>query len=106
MAVITPHERRALKMGGLTFRAVNNPFRQQLIEVLGDRGPITVQNLQRLLRAEQSVVSQHLGILRKAGVAVAVRDGKWRRYSLDQSRLEELVSIGLEIGTTQKEKEA
>jgi DNA-binding transcriptional ArsR family regulator len=42
------------------------------------------------LRLEQSVASQHLAILRKAGFVKTDRDGKFIYYSVNTERLEEL----------------
>ena len=52
---------------------------------------MTVTDIYVKLRLEQSVASQHLAILRKAGVVQTERDGKFIFYSLgyqpDQSDL-------------------
>jgi ArsR family transcriptional regulator, virulence genes transcriptional regulator len=45
------------------------------------------------LRLEQSVASQHLAILRKAGVLNTDRDGKFIYYSLNKERIEEIANL-------------
>jgi len=45
------------------------------------------------LRLEQSVASQHLAILRKAGVVLTERNGKFIFYSLDKGRLGHISTI-------------
>jgi DNA-binding transcriptional ArsR family regulator len=42
------------------------------------------------LRLEQSVASQHLAILRKAGFVKTDRDGKFIYYSVNINRMQEL----------------
>ena len=54
------------------------------------QGRITVTEIYVKLRLEQSVASQHLAILRKAGFVNTDRDGKFIYYSVNTNRLEEL----------------
>jgi ArsR family transcriptional regulator len=46
------------------------------------RGPRTVSELNASLRLEQSLLSHHLQVLRKAGFVAAAREGKSVRYSI------------------------
>jgi DNA-binding transcriptional ArsR family regulator len=45
------------------------------------------------LRLEQSVASQHLAILRRAGIVATSRDGKFINYSVSYTRLAEVVAF-------------
>ena len=45
------------------------------------------------MKIEQSVASQHLAILRKAGVVSSVREGKFIFYSLNKNQLEKIASF-------------
>ena len=58
--------------------------------MIDEHGRITVTELYVKLRLEQSVASQHLAILRKAGFVKTVRDGKFIFYSVNTDRLKEL----------------
>jgi DNA-binding transcriptional ArsR family regulator len=40
------------------------------------------------MRLEQSVASQHLAILRRAGIVLPERDGKFMHYKLNIERLQ------------------
>jgi DNA-binding transcriptional ArsR family regulator len=51
---------------------------------------MTVTEIYIQLRLEQSVASQHLAILRKAGFVNTDRDGKFIYYSVNHNRLDEL----------------
>jgi len=51
---------------------------------------MTVTSIYIKLRLEQSVASQHLAILRRAGVVITERQGKFIYYSLDQDRLTQI----------------
>lgn len=76
-----------LRKAVLVLRAVNHKLRQRMIDLLEENQRMTVTDLYVKLRLEQSVASQHLAILRKAGVVQTERDGKFIYYSLDKSRI-------------------
>lgn len=82
-----------LREAVLVLRAVNHKLRQSIIELLETNEKMTVTDIYVKLRLEQSVASQHLAILRKAGVAATTRDGKYIYYSLDKERLKEIGSL-------------
>src|SRR5258705_4171508 len=79
-----------LKKAALVLRAVNHKLRQQILKLIDEHKRITVTELYVKLRLEQSVASQHLAILRKAGFVKTVRDGKFIFYSVNTDRLKEL----------------
>ncbi len=79
-----------VKKAALILRAVNHKLRQQILKLIDEQGKITVTEIYVKLRLEQSVASQHLAILRKAGFVKTDRDGKFIYYSVNSSRLEEL----------------
>ena len=79
-----------VKKAALILRALNHKLRQQIIKLIDEQGKMTVTELYVKLRLEQSVASQHLAILRKAGFVKTVRDGKFIYYSVNTSRLHEL----------------
>ena len=79
-----------LKKGALVLRAINHKLRQQILKLIDESGRMTVTEIYVKLRLEQSVASQHLAILRKAGFVKTERDGKFIYYSVNTERLEEL----------------
>lgn len=87
-----------LRKAVLTLRAINHPLRKQMITLLEENNQLTVTDIFIKLRLEQSVVSQHLAILRKAGVLNTIRDGKFIHYSLNKERLEEISQLITELG--------
>ena len=82
-----------LKKAALILRAINHKLRQQMMKLLNQHGKMTVTEIYVKLRLEQSVASQHLAILRKAGYVNTVRDGKFIYYSVNHDRLEQVHSI-------------
>ena len=79
-----------LKKASLILRAINHKLRQQVLKLIDEQGKITVTEIYVKLRLEQSVASQHLAILRKAGFVKTERDGKFIYYTVNTTRLEEL----------------
>ena len=76
-----------LKKAALVLRAINHKLRQQILKLIQQKGEITVTEIYVKLRLEQSVASQHLAILRKAGFVITNRDGKFIYYSASEERL-------------------
>jgi DNA-binding transcriptional ArsR family regulator len=79
-----------VKKAALTLRAVNHKLRQQILKLIDEHQKMTVTEIYVKLRLEQSVASQHLAILRKAGFVKTERDGKFIYYSINTSRLQEM----------------
>src|SRR5580698_1142507 len=77
----------SLKKASMILRALNHKLRQQIIRLLDENKRLTVTELYIQLRLEQSVASQHLAILRRAGVVKTERDGKFIYYTINNDRL-------------------
>ncbi|MEZ5053577.1 MAG: metalloregulator ArsR/SmtB family transcription factor [Chitinophagales bacterium] len=81
---------QVLRKSVLVLRAVNHKLRQDMIQLIHQEGKMTVTDLYVKLRLEQSVASQHLALLRRAGIVVTSRDGKYIYYAVDTERLDEI----------------
>jgi len=79
-----------VKKAALILRAVNHKLRQQILKLIDEHGKMTVTEIYVKLRLEQSVASQHLAILRKAGFVKTDRNGKFIYYFVNSNRLQEL----------------
>ena len=79
-----------LKKAALILRALNHKLRQQMIKLLDESGRLTVTEIYVRLRLEQSVASQHLAILRRTGIVVTQRDGKFIYYAVNYARIAEV----------------
>ncbi|TVR77841.1 MAG: transcriptional regulator [Chitinophagaceae bacterium] len=86
-----------LRKAVLTLRAVNHKLRKQIIKLLEEHDRLTVTEIYVKLRLEQSVASQHLAILRRAGVVRTDRDGKYIHYSLNRPRIAEVSALVEEL---------
>lgn len=86
-----------LRKAVLVLRAVNHKLRQRVIDLLEESESLTVTDIYIKLRLEQSVASQHLAILRRAGVVATEREGKFIYYSLDRDRLAQISRLVEEL---------
>ena len=76
------------------FKALSDPTRLRLVKLLNEcrpgvckGGPLCVNALAHQLGVTQSAVSQHLRILRQAGLVRGARRGTFMHYSLDAQGL-------------------
>jgi DNA-binding transcriptional ArsR family regulator len=79
-----------MKKAAMILRAMNHKLRQQMIKLLDENKKMTVTDIYVKLRLEQSVASQHLAILRRAGIVATDREGKFIYYSVNYSRISEV----------------
>jgi len=77
----------------MTLRAINNPLRKRIIDLVNANTDITVTKIYKKLKIEQSVASQHLAILRKAKFLTATRNGKFIYYNVNVDRFEEIGAL-------------
>lgn len=82
-----------LRKAVLVLRAINHKLRQRVIDLLEENEKMTVTDIYIKLRLEQSVASQHLAILRRAGVVATERQGKFIFYGLDKDRLGQISKL-------------
>ncbi len=79
-----------VKKASLILRALNHKLRQQMIKLLDESDRLTVTEIYVKLRLEQSVASQHLAILRRTGIVMTQRDGKFIYYAVNYKRVAEV----------------
>ena len=69
-------------------RALAHPLRLKILEFIDRHRRINVNKIYNTLKIEQSITSQHLRILRLAGLVHAERNGKFIHYTIDYDRVE------------------
>jgi DNA-binding transcriptional ArsR family regulator len=74
------------------FTAVASPVRREVLRLLRDEGPQPVQRLADHFDMRRPSFSEHLKVLRDAGLVAERRDGRQRLYSLRAEPLAELSS--------------
>ena len=68
-------------------RALAHPLRMQILEFIDKHKTINVNKIYNTLKLEQSITSQHLRILRMAGLVITHREGKFIHYSVDYGKV-------------------
>lgn len=76
-----------MRKGALILRAMNHKLRRQILSFVDTAGKTNVTDLYKALQIEQSVASQHLGILRTAQLVKTERTGKQIWYSVNHDRI-------------------
>ena len=78
------------------FRVLGHPVRIRVLELL-QAGPLAVRDLLGEIDVEPSTLSQHLAVLRRAGVVASVRDDGLVRYALSTPAVADLLAAGRRI---------
>ncbi len=68
-------------------RAIAHPLRLKILIFINDNGKTNVQRIYSSLHIEQSITSQHLRVLRDAGLVLTIRSGKFIFYSLNHESI-------------------
>ena len=84
-------QQEKLQVSTELMRALAHPLRLKILEFLDQNKNIQVNQIYNTLKIEQSIASQHLRILKNAGVLVADKDGKYMHYNIDYSRVSNAV---------------
>lgn len=82
-----------LRKAVLNVRAIDHEFRKKIINMLLEKDTMTVTDVYQALNLEQSVASQHLAVLRRAGLVQTGRNGKYILYSVNTERLHEINTL-------------
>jgi DNA-binding transcriptional ArsR family regulator len=86
---MAPEERN---FGSVMFKALANPARLHILEVLAE-GPASVNRIAERVGLKQSMASQHLSALLRAGVVVRRANGNVRIYSLRGQRIAQILML-------------
>ncbi len=94
MESINPNNIASLRIAAHTLRAINHPLRQRLmITIEANKNAMDVTSIYNKLNLEQSVVSQHLAILRQSNFVTTKRNGKSISYSVDHKQVNKIINI-------------
>lgn len=84
--------REQREFGAQMFSALGNPSRLHILEHLA-QGPASVKEIAEAVGLKQSITSQHLSALYRAGVVVFKAEGNRRIYSLRGPRIARILSL-------------
>ena len=81
------------------FKVLGVESRISIIELLKQKGPMCVSELSEALGISPSAVSQHLKVLKYAGLVRNERKGYWIPYQVDPAALEQCNELLSEVCT-------
>ncbi len=76
-------DHQKLQYSTILMKALAHPLRLRILEFIDSQGVINVNKIYNTLKIEQSVTSQHLRLLRMAGVVNANKEGKYVHYDIN-----------------------
>ena len=80
-------------------RALAVETRVKIIDLLKSKGPLGAKNIAELIGITPAAVSQHLKILRQAGLVRSERKGYWIPYTINEEEMENCRQILNDICT-------
>lgn len=90
-------DRKLYELQAQLCKTLSNPKRLEILDVLKASGEITVNALAEALEIPKANTSQHLAVLRQAGVVNSRRDGINVYYSLRSERISEACALTRQI---------
>jgi DNA-binding transcriptional ArsR family regulator len=81
------------------FKVLGVESRIRIIDLLKQKGPLGVNELSDALGITPSAVSQHLKVLRYAGLVRSERKGYWLPYEIDQAALDQCQELLVRVCT-------
>lgn len=81
------------------FKVLSVDTRVKIIDLLKARGPLGAKGIAEMIGITPAAVSQHLKILKQAGLVRSERQGYWIPYSIDEKAMENCREILTEMCT-------
>ncbi len=81
------------------FKVLSVETRVKIIELLKAQGPLGAKDIAATIGITTAAVSQHLKILKQAGLVRSERKGYWIPYSIDENAMENCRQILNEVCT-------
>ncbi len=81
------------------FKVLSVETRVKIIDLLKSQGPLGAKEISKTIGITTAAVSQHLKILKQAGLVRSERKGYWIPYSIDEKAMENCREILTEVCT-------
>lgn len=89
---------KKINRAAFIIRALQNPDRQRILRYILANNESVVSQLCSKLKVEQSIMSQHLAILRTANLVTTRRDGKYIYYTLATKNWNKVIELVGRLG--------
>ena len=90
-------EKKLYEMQAELCKTLSNPKRLEILDILKEQGEISVNSLAEILAIPKANTSQHLAVLRQAGVVNTRKDGINVYYSLRSEKISEACALTRQI---------
>jgi DNA-binding transcriptional ArsR family regulator len=90
LVIIMEHNQTFFEMEAEVINGMAHPIRLEILELLRD-GEVCVCHIQAMLGQRQAYISQHLNVLRKAGLVTSRRDGLRVYYQASDPKVIEML---------------
>jgi len=90
-------DEKKLKKAVLVLKSMNHKLRQEIVKLIDSKKEITVTEIYKKLKTEQSVVSQHLALLRHSKVLNTRKEGRCVFYTVNHDRVLQIKTLVEEI---------
>lgn len=80
-----------LRISSEILRALCHPLRMKILQFIDENENINVNKIYNTLKLEQSITSQHLRILRNAGIVTTQREGKFIYYHINYDKVDDVM---------------
>ncbi|ALE07724.1 hypothetical protein AL755_09985 [Arthrobacter sp. ERGS1:01] len=73
----------------MVFSALADPTRLTIVDLLAQRGELSASDISGVFSSSASAISQHLKVLREAGLVTVTKQGQKRIYQLNTLAMDE-----------------
>ena len=74
-------------------KAIAHPLRLQILAFIHEQREVNVNKIYNALQLEQSITSQHLKIMREAGVVICRKKERFVYYAIEYAKVNGLASV-------------
>lgn len=79
------------------FKALSHPTRLQILDMIRERGELCVCEIIPAMDVEQSTLSRHLTMLKRAGIVSAKKDAQRVIYRVSDPKISDLLRLASEL---------
>ena len=86
------------------FKALADPTRRHILKLLGKKDSLTAGEISDQFTISKPAISDHLKILRNAGLIYAEKQGQFIYYQLNMTIMQEITALLMDVFKSSKEE--
>jgi ArsR family transcriptional regulator, arsenate/arsenite/antimonite-responsive transcriptional repressor len=83
----------------IVFKALNDPIRRKILEILKKEGDLSAGEIADRFKISKPSISHHLDLLKQAGLVEVMRDGQFLYYSINTTIIDELLKWTIKLSS-------